>query len=172
MPLIQKFQAGFEAGAKAVNPKIKVEVKYLTQPPDFTGFNDPAKGKTTAAGMYDAGADIVYRPPAAPAPASSRPPRPPRSMAIGVDSDQYKTRRPDGQGRHPDLDAQAGRRRGVRLHQAASTTASSPAGTDGLRPQADGVGYSTSGGQVDDIKTKLDDYKQKIIDGKITVPTK
>ncbi len=36
----------------------------------------------------------------------------------------------------------------------------------------DGVGYSTSGGQVDDIKTKLEDYKQQIIDGKITVPDK
>ena len=37
-----------------------MEVKYLTQPPDFTGFNDPAKGKTAAKGMYDAGADVVY----------------------------------------------------------------------------------------------------------------
>ena len=36
--------------SKAVNPDIKVDVKYLTQPPDFTGFNDPAKGKTAAAG--------------------------------------------------------------------------------------------------------------------------
>ena len=36
----------------------------------------------------------------------------------------------------------------------------------------DGVGYSTSGGMVDDIKTKLDDYRQQIIDGKITVPSK
>ncbi len=34
------------------------------------------------------------------------------------------------------------------------------------------MGYSTSGGFVDDIKTKLDDYKAKIIAGTITVPTK
>ena len=33
-----------------------------------------------------------------------------------------------------------------------------------------GVDYSTTGGQVDDIKSKLDDYKQQIIDGKIKVP--
>jgi basic membrane protein A len=32
------------------------------------------------------------------------------------------------------------------------------------------VDYATTGGQVDDIKTKLDDYKQQIIDGKIKVP--
>ena len=61
MPLIQKFEAGYEAGAKAVKPDIKVQVKYLTQPPDFSGFGDPAKGKTAAAGMYDAGADVVYQ---------------------------------------------------------------------------------------------------------------
>ena len=36
----------------------------------------------------------------------------------------------------------------------------------------DGVGYSTSGGFVDDIKAKLDDYKAKIVGGTITVPTK
>ena len=50
VPLIEKFQAGYEAGAKAVNPDIEVDVKYLTQPPDFSGFGDPAKGKTAAAG--------------------------------------------------------------------------------------------------------------------------
>jgi basic membrane protein A len=38
--------------------------------------------------------------------------------------------------------------------------------------KADGVGYSTTGGKVDDIKTKLDAYRQQIIDGKITVPAK
>ena len=37
-----------------------MQVKYLTQPPDFSGFGDPAKGKTAAAGMYDDGADIVF----------------------------------------------------------------------------------------------------------------
>ena len=34
-----------------------------------------------------------------------------------------------------------------------------------------GAGYSTSGGCIDDITSKLDAYKQDIIDGKITVPT-
>jgi basic membrane protein A len=37
--------------------------------------------------------------------------------------------------------------------------------------KADGVGYSTSGGKIDDIKAKLDDYKSKIVAGTITVPT-
>ena len=37
--------------------------------------------------------------------------------------------------------------------------------------KADGVDYSTTGGQVDDIKAQLDDYKAQIISGEITVPT-
>jgi basic membrane protein A len=37
--------------------------------------------------------------------------------------------------------------------------------------EADGVGYSTSGGQIDDITDKLDAYKEQIISGEITVPT-
>jgi basic membrane protein A len=35
----------------------------------------------------------------------------------------------------------------------------------------DGVGYSTSGGKVDDIVPDLDKVKQEIIDGTITVPS-
>ena len=58
--LIKKFEAGYLAGAKQVNPDITVDVKYISQPPDFSGFNDPAKGKEIAAAMYQGGADIVY----------------------------------------------------------------------------------------------------------------
>jgi basic membrane protein A len=95
IPLIQKFQAGYEAGARQIDPDIQIEVAYLTQPPDFTGFNDPAKGKETAAGMFDAGADVVYHAAggsgaglfeaareASEATGEQR-------WAIGVDSDQY-----------------------------------------------------------------------------------
>ncbi len=35
-----------------------------------------------------------------------------------------------------------------------------------------GVDYATTGGKIDDIKAKIDELKQQIIDGKITVPTK
>lgn len=58
--LIKKFQAGYEAGAKKVNPDIKIQSQYITQPPDFDGFNDPAKAKTIAKKMYDDGADVVF----------------------------------------------------------------------------------------------------------------
>src|SRR3546814_2840156 len=54
--LIKKFEAGFVAGAAEVAPDATVDVKYISQPPDFSGFNDPAKGKEIALGQYSAGA--------------------------------------------------------------------------------------------------------------------
>ncbi|MFM7872413.1 MAG: BMP family ABC transporter substrate-binding protein, partial [Actinomycetota bacterium] len=35
----------------------------------------------------------------------------------------------------------------------------------------DGVGYSTSGGYIDDFVDQLEEIKAKIISGEITVPT-
>ncbi|MEL7209924.1 MAG: BMP family ABC transporter substrate-binding protein, partial [Actinomycetota bacterium] len=58
--LIQKFQAGFEAGVAEIDPSITVDVQYLTEPPNFDGFTDPALGKEAAASMYADGADVVY----------------------------------------------------------------------------------------------------------------
>ena len=54
MPLIQKFEAGYVQGAKAVAPDIEIDVKYLSPAGDFTGFNDPAKGQVVASGQLDA----------------------------------------------------------------------------------------------------------------------
>src|SRR5689334_22409419 len=91
VPLIQKFQAGYIAGAKAVNPKIKVDVQYLTQPPDFSGFGDPAKGKTAADGMYQKGADVVYHAAGGSGGGVFTAAKAAGKLAIGVDSDQAKT---------------------------------------------------------------------------------
>ena len=53
IPLLQKFEAGFVAGVKATKKSVTVDVKYVTEPPDFGGFNDPAKAKVIAKGMID-----------------------------------------------------------------------------------------------------------------------
>jgi basic membrane protein A len=45
------------------------------------------------------------------------------------------------------------------------------AGTQVFDLSVDGVGYSTTGGFVDDITDELDGYKEQIISGDITVPT-
>src|SRR5437868_1319573 len=61
VPMIKKFEAGYTAGAKAAKPSIKVlPAKYLTQPPNFDGFKNPALGNEAATGQLDAGADVIY----------------------------------------------------------------------------------------------------------------
>ena len=58
IPLIRRFQLGYEAGAKKVNPSIKVLANYI----GITGdaWNNPAKGKELAVSQYDQGADVVF----------------------------------------------------------------------------------------------------------------
>ena len=52
--LIQRFQAGFEAGAAAGNGDAEVLTNYTGS------FNDPAAGREAASAMYNEGADIVF----------------------------------------------------------------------------------------------------------------
>lgn len=55
IPLIKKFQIGYEAGARTANPKVDV------LPAKFTdNWDDIDKGKAAATVLFDGGADIVY----------------------------------------------------------------------------------------------------------------
>ena len=169
--LIHKFEAGFEAGAKAVKPDVKIDVRYLSQPPDFSGFGDPAKGKTAAEGMYDAGADIVYHAAGGSGGGVFEAAAAAYKLAIGVDSDQALTADSSVRDRIltsmlKNIDV------AVFDYITAYKDGSVKAGATTYDLKVDGVGYSTTGGHIDDIKEKLDDYKKQIIDGTITVPTK
>jgi basic membrane protein A len=171
VPLIHKFQAGYEAGAKAVKAGIKVQVKYLTQPPDFTGFGDPAKGKTAAAGMYDAGADVVYQAAGGSGGGVFEAAKAAGKLAIGVDSDQYNTADPSV--KDVILTSMLKKVDVAVLDFITSVNGGNfAAGPKVYDLKAGGVDYSTSGGKVDDIKDQLEAYKAKIISGEITVPTK
>lgn len=169
-PLIQKFEAGYVAGAKEVNPQIKIDTRYLTQPPDFSGFGDPAKGKTAATGMYDNGADIVYHAAGGSGAGVFEAAKAADAMAIGVDSDQAKTADPSVQ----DVIMTSMIKRvdvAVYKYLKAAENGETPTGVSRYDLEADGVGYSTTGGHVDDITDKLESYKKKIISGDIKVPT-
>jgi basic membrane protein A len=54
IPLLRKFEAGYAAGAREVDPSVKVLVKYVGS------FDDPAAGKELSGVLYDEGADIIY----------------------------------------------------------------------------------------------------------------
>ncbi|MGY2873912.1 basic membrane protein A and related proteins [Marmoricola sp. URHA0025 HA25] len=169
VPLIHKFEAGYTAGAKAANPNIVIKSQYLTSPPDFTGFNDPAKGKTAAEGMLDAKADVIYAAAGGSGGGVFEAVKAAGAKAIGVDSDQAKTADP----KVADVIMTSMLKKvdvAVYNFIKSAKDGSPLTGTQIFDLKAGGVDYSTTGGQVDDIKSKLDDYKQQIIDGKITVP--
>ena len=170
VPLIKKFEAGYRAGAEAVNPEIKVQVTYLTQPPDFSGFGDPAKGKTAAAGMYDAGADVVYQAAGGSGGGVFEAAADAGAFAIGVDSDQYNTADPAVQ---DVIITSMLKKVDVAVFDFIQSVVDGnfAAGPITYDLEKDGVGYSTSGGQIDDITSKLEEYKKQIIAGDITVPT-
>ena len=171
VPLIHKFEAGYTAGAKAAKPDIKVAVKYLTQPPDFGGFNDPAKGKTAAEGMYQGGADVVYQAAGGSGGGVFEAAKAANAMAIGVDSDQALTAAPAVR---DVIITSMLKKVDVAVFDFIKSVNEKAfkAGEIVYDLKKNGVGYSTTGGKIDDIKAQLEDYKAKIISGEITVPQK
>jgi basic membrane protein A len=167
--LIKKFEAGYVAGAKAVNPDIKIESKYLTQPPDFSGFVTRRQGQDRGRGHVP----------------ERRRRRLPRRRWLRW----WRLHRRQGRGlghrcrlrpgltsparrprRHPHLDAQEGRRRRLRLHQVGQGRLLQVR-RKVFDLKVNGVGYATTGGQVDDIKPKLDDYKARSSTARSRFPT-
>jgi basic membrane protein A and related proteins len=172
-PLIQKFEAGYIAGAREVAPDIEVDVAYISPAGDFSGFNDSARGTEVARGQLDAGADIVYQAAGASGQgvfeavnAATTPEAP--KFAIGVDSDQHNTVAPPV---NEVIMTSMLKRVDVAVFSYINAVA---AGDTSMLPGAfdlsiDGVGYSTSGGMIDDITGDLDAYKAAIISGEIPV---
>jgi basic membrane protein A len=171
-PLIQEFEAGYVAGAQAAKPGIVIDRQYISPNGDFSGFSDPAKGKILAQGMFQSGADIVYHAAGGSGQGVFEAASEAGGRAIGVDSDQYETVG------DPALQAVIMTSVLKRVDNAIQayltdySEGSISGGTDEVNDlESGGVGLATSGGQIDDIKTQIDDYTQKIISGEIEVPT-
>jgi basic membrane protein A and related proteins len=168
-PLIQKFQAGYVQGAKAVAPDIQIDIKYLSPAGDFSGFNDAAKGQVVASGELDAGADVIYHAAGASGQGVFQAVKAAGKSAIGVDSDQYNV--PTYADVKDVIITSMLKRVDVAVFDYINAVA---AGDTSTLPQTfdlkvDGVGYATSGGKVDDIKADLDEYKAAIVNGEIKV---
>ncbi len=174
--LIKKFQAGFEAGVKAVNPDAEIIVQYVSQPPDFSGFNDPARGREIGTAMYEQGADVVYHAAGGTggglfeAAKEYSEANNTQVWAIGVDSDQYNQ---VDDALKPYILTSMLKRVDVAVYNTieAFVNGEFQGGIVVFDLSVDGVGYSTSGGFVDDIVDQLEDFKAKIISGEIEVPT-
>ena len=87
IPLIKKFEAGYRAGVRAVNPKVQVLVKYAGT--TGSAFKDPTKGKELGLSEYNQGADIIFHASGSTGLGVFEAAREKKTLAIGVDSDQY-----------------------------------------------------------------------------------
>jgi basic membrane protein A and related proteins len=170
--LIKKFEAGFVAGATHADPAATVDVKYISQPPDFSGFNDPAKGKEIALGQYSGGADVVYHAAGGSGGGLFEAALETGDVwAIGVDSDQYLTAEEAVQGT---ILTSMLKRVDVAVFEAikAFSEGSLEPGAQTFDLSNDGVGYATSGDFLsEEIITQLEELKTQIVDGEIEVPT-
>ena len=176
IPLLQDFAVGFEAGAKSVDPAMKVDIKYISPAGDFSGFGDPAKAKTIALSQYEGGADVVYHAAGGSGDglfgaAKEFSAKGSKVWAIGVDSDQATTVNPDlapfiltSMIKHIDV--------AVYETMKAAAGGSFKGGVRVFTAKDGGVDYATTGGYVDDIKDKLEAAKKGIADGSIKVPSK
>jgi basic membrane protein A and related proteins len=170
-PLIQKFEAGYVQGAKAASNKVVIEKQYLTPAGDFTGFQDPQKGNVVAAAEISAGADVVYQAAGASGKGVFEAAKAANAQAIGVDSDQYNQKTVESS--KDVIITSMLKRVDVAVYNYIVAVATNTLGSLPKRfdLKADGVGYATSGGKINDIVPVLDGYKQEIMSGKIIVST-
>jgi basic membrane protein A len=169
--LIKKFEAGFVAGARSVRPGVAIDVAYLSDPPDFSGFSTPAKGRAAAAQLLARGADVVY---AAAGGSGSGAfeavAAVPKALAIGVDSDQYQTA---GAAVRPRILTSMLKRvdNGVFQEIQGFVKGDRAGGVKRYDLKVDGVGYATSNtALIGPLQARLDQARYSILSGAVTVP--
>jgi len=175
IPVINRFQAGFVEGAKAVNPDIEIQQKY-------TGAFDKADlGKITANSMYSSGVDIIFHAAGATgkgvfSEAKERKKKDPNAnvWVIGVDADQYEEGKIDDKTNVTLTSMLKGVNSAVIDISNKAKNGEFPGGqtlTYGLAE--DGVKLADSRGAIPaDVQAVIDEYKEKIVKGEIKVPEK
>lgn len=165
IPLIEKFEAGYKAGALAANPKVVVLPSKYTE-----SWDDTALGKESAKTLYADGADIVYHAAGRCGVGVINAAKEANKLAIGVDSDQDDVapgnvltsmiKRVDAAVFSTIKDVKEGK---------------FSAGSMVYNLKSDGVALSDFRNTKDKIGEdnikKLDVVKKDIIDGKVKVPT-
>ena len=86
VPLIRKFQCGYEQGAKYANPKVEVHANMTGTTP--SAWNDPARGSELAKAQFSKGADVVFAAAGGTGIGVYQAAKDAGKLAIGVDSNQ------------------------------------------------------------------------------------
>lgn len=170
-PLIQKFQAGYEAGVESVCSDCEVISQYAGAGPE--AFNDPAKGKEISQQQIEQGADIIYHASGNTGRGLFEAATEEKVFAIGVDLDQAKLFK-----KAPILTSVI-KRVDVAVEETIKGVAEGgqPKGEivdRGLKEEGLSLApYGRFDGDVpQEVKDAVDKARQDIIDGKIKVPEK
>ena len=177
--LIEKFEAGFRAGVASVDPSIEVTAEYITDAPDFDGFNQPDRARVIATTMYEDGADIIYLATGGAGTGMFQAAKDftndsgSKVWGIGVDFDQYLTVGAVDPSLQEFILTSMLKRVDVAVYEIlkAQEEGTFTAGPNLYDLQTGGVGYATSGGYVDDIVDQLEAAKASIVAGDVVVPT-
>jgi len=86
IPLIRRFQCGFEQGAKYANPKVEALANMTGTTP--TAWNDPARGAELAKSQFAAGVDVIFAAAGGTGIGVYQAAKDNKKLAIGVDSNQ------------------------------------------------------------------------------------
>ncbi len=86
IPLIRRFQCGYEQGAKYVNPKVEVSAAMTGTTP--AAWNDPARGGELAKAQFARGVDVVFAAAGGTGVGVYQAAKDAARLAIGVDSNQ------------------------------------------------------------------------------------
>lgn len=166
--LIEKFQAGYEAGARSVTPDIEILVEYIGD--STQAFVNPTAGEELSAAMYDDGADVVFHAAGQSGLGLFTAAVEADRLAIGVDSDQYLTASPEEQ---PHILTSMIKRVDTAVYDAIQQAVDGnfQAGFRAYGIAEEGVGYSDSNPALtDEMKAAMDAAIEGILSGEITVP--
>jgi basic membrane protein A len=166
--LIKKFQYGFIAGVKSVNPDIEVVSQYAGD------FNAASKGTQLASTMYGQGVDVIYHAAGGTGngvftEAKNRKKKGETVWVIGVDRDQHQ----EGMPENVTLTSMV-KRVDVAVEEVAKeamegTLKGGSIKEFGLKEEGVGIAPTTDNVSKEAL-AKVDEYKQKILNGEIKVP--
>ena len=167
-PLIQKFEMGYKAGVKAVCPDCQVISQYAGVTPE--AFRNPGKGKELALSQYQQGVNVIFHASGSTGLGVFEAARQTSKLAIGVDADQYNeapgyvlTSMVKGVD-NAVFDA---------IRRVKENRFRGGVYEYGLAEGGVGYVYDANNATLipDSVRTRLEQLKQQIIEGKIVVPS-
>ena len=164
IPLIRHFGCGYAQGAKAVNPDIKIVANMTGTTP--AAWNDPVKGSELTKAQISQGADVVYAAAGGTGVGVLQTAADEGIYSIGVDSNQNYL--------HPgSVLTSMLKRVDVAVYETMKSGTDVGTGSEVLGLAEDGVGYALDENNekliTPEMKEKVDQARQDIIDGKINV---